>query len=108
MRGEVIPQPIHCVTDNVAYGDFRDLDDLNAAHIEVLTTTGKYFWIPTASIASIEFRKPDKRRDLLWRRANLSVNEGPDGEVFVPAIYFSRNASPGHRLGHLTDYAGDE
>lgn len=104
---EAVRTPLAGIADSVPFDDFRDLDDLNAAHIEVLTTTGKYFWIPTASIASIEFRKPDKRRDLLWRRANLSVNEGPDGEVFVPAIYYSKNASPGHRLGHLTDFAGE-
>ncbi len=42
------------------------------------------------------------------RRAHISINDGPDGEVFVPAIYYSKDASPGHRLGHLTDFYGGE
>ena len=105
---ETVRTPMPGIADGTAFDDFRDLDDLSAAHIEVLTTTGKYFWIPTSSIAFIEFRKPEKRRDLLWRRAHLSVNDGPDGEVFVPAIYYTKDASAGHRLGHVTDFDGSE
>lgn len=105
---EAARTPVAGNADGTAFDDFRDLDDLNAAHIEVLTTTGKYFWIPTSSLDSIEFRKPEKLRDLLWRRAHLSVNEGPDGEVFIPAIYYSKAASPGHKLGHMTDYDAAE
>jgi type VI secretion system protein ImpE len=105
---ETVRSATPVIVDDTPFDDFRDLDDLNAAHVEVLTTTGKYFWIPTSSISTIEFRKPEKRRDLLWRRAHLSVNEGPDGEIFVPTIYFSKDASPGHRLGHMTDFDGSE
>lgn len=105
---ETVRTPTPGIADDTAFDDFRDLDDLNAAHLEVLTTTGKYFWIPTSSIASIDFRKPQKRRDLLWRRAHLSINDGPDGEVFMPAIYCSKDSSPGHRLGHVTDFDGSE
>lgn len=105
---ETVRTPTPGIADETPFDDFRDLDDLSAAHVEVLTTTGKYFWIPTSSISTIEFRKPEKRRDLLWRRAYLSINEGPDGEVFVPAIYCSKDATPGHRLGHMTDFDGGE
>lgn len=92
--------------DGVPFDDFRDLDDSCSAHLEVLTSTGKYYWVPVADVVSIEFRPPEHRRDLLWRRALLSVHEGPDGEVFLPAIY----ASPGvtlearHKLGHVTEF----
>jgi len=44
----------------------------------------------------------------LWRRAHLSITDGPDGEVFIPAIYYSKDASPEHRLGHMTDYDSTE
>jgi type VI secretion system protein ImpE len=103
---DAVRAPVAGIADGSPIADFRDLDDQNAGHVEVLTTTGKYFWIPTSTLASIEFRKPERRRDLLWRRAHLSVNDGPDGEVFIPAIYYSKSASPGHKLGHLTDYDG--
>jgi type VI secretion system protein ImpE len=103
---ETVRQPTRGMADDAVFEDFRDLDDLNAAHLEVLTPSGKYFWIPTSSIAAIEFRKPEKRRDLLWRRAHLSINEGPDAEVFMPTIYCCKEASPAHRLGHQTDFDG--
>ncbi len=96
--------------DGVSFDDFRDLDDLSAAHFEVLTSTGKYYWIPVASVSAIEFRAPERRRDLLWRRAAMSVIDGPDGEVFMPAIYGSANKDldPQYRLGHATDFLGGE
>ena len=105
---EGLRQPVPGISDGNAFEDFRDLDDLNAAHLEVLTSTGKYFWIPTSSIAVIEFRKPERRRDLLWRRAFLSITDGPDGEVFIPSIYYTKDPSPAHRLGHMTDYDSQE
>ena len=105
---EDIRQPVPGIVDGNAVAEFRDLDDLNAAHLEVLTSTGKYFWIPTSSIAVIELRKPERRRDLLWRRALLSITDGPDGEVFIPAIYYAKDATPAHRLGHMTDYDSPE
>ncbi len=96
--------------DNVAFDDFRDLDDLTGAHFEVLTSTGKYFWVPVARVSSIEFRAPERRRDLLWRRAAMSVIGGPDGEVFIPTIYAApaQDIDAQYRLGRTTDFAGPE
>jgi type VI secretion system protein ImpE len=96
------------MADGTAFGDFRDLDDLAAAHLEVLTSTGKYFWIAVANVASISLRPIERRRDLLWRRAQLSVLGGPDGEVFLPAIYASKDPSTDHRLGYGTDFTGED
>jgi type VI secretion system protein ImpE len=90
--------------DGEAFDDFRDLDDLAAAHIEVFTPTGKYFWIPVSAIESIELRKPESMRDLLWRRVLLSVADGPDGEVFLPTIYAASEMNAAQRLGHVTDF----
>ena len=36
---------------DVPFDDFRDVDDFHAGFFEVLTTTGKYFWIPTERVA---------------------------------------------------------
>jgi type VI secretion system protein ImpE len=55
----------------------------------------------------MEFRPPERRRDLLWRRLHLTIADGPDGEVFMPSIYASKTATPAHRLGHVTDFIGD-
>lgn len=94
-------------TDETPFSDFRDLDDLYVGLFEVLTTTGKYFWIPTERVASLEFHPPRRPRDLAWRRATISVTDGPDGEVYLPAIY--NHGEPGLaddlRLGKATDWS---
>ena len=94
----------------VSFDDFRDADDLYAGFFEVLTTTGKYFWIPTERVASIELHAPRRPRDLAWRRAAMSVINGPDGEVYLPALYVS--AQPGSSdeisLGRTTEWIGEE
>jgi type VI secretion system protein ImpE len=104
-ESEAARAPAPGTADGAAFDDFRDMDDSAAAHLEVLTPNGKYFWIPVASVATIELRRPERRRDLLWRRAHVSVESGPDGEVFLPTTYFARDPTPAQRLGHVTDYA---
>jgi type VI secretion system protein ImpE len=92
--------------DDTAFEDFRDACDLHAGFFEVLTTTGKYFWIPTERVISAEFSKPERPRDLAWRRVSLSVREGPDGVVYIPTTY--GNDAPDLaeplRLGRETDW----
>ena len=92
------------------FDDLRDLDDLTAAVFEVLTSTGKFFWIPVERVRSIEFRKPERLRDLIWRRAAMSVESGPDGEVFLPATYCSTNAEVDDKalLGRTTEWRGGD
>lgn len=95
---------------DVVFDDIRDADDLHAGFFEVLTTTGKYFWIPTERVASIEFHPPRRPRDLAWRRASVSVNDGPDGEVYLPAIYDSDKSDLADEflLGRATDWSSPE
>ena len=92
--------------DGVAFDDFRDADDLCAGSLEVLTTTGKYYWIPISRVASIDFHPPKRARDLFWRRATLSVQDGPDGDVYLPCLYNAETASTDDaiRLGRATDW----
>ncbi|MCH4092638.1 type VI secretion system accessory protein TagJ [Acetobacter sp.] len=79
------PAPGHVGTK--AFADFRDVDDLCGGSLEVLTTTGRYFQIPFGRIESAEFQAAHCYRDLYWRRCQLSVRGGPDGVVYVPALY---------------------
>jgi len=92
------------------FSDFRDADDLYAGFFEVLTSTGKYFWIPTERIASVEFHPPRRLSDLAWRPAAMSVINGPDGEVYLPALYVSTEPSPSEELslGRTTEWLGEE
>jgi type VI secretion system protein ImpE len=90
------------------FEDLRNLDDVTAGFFEVLTSTGKYYWIPLDRVQSIEFRKPERLRDLIWRRAAMSVADGPDGEVFLPATYCHGTAEVSEEalLGRVTEWQG--
>lgn len=94
--------------DGQPFQDLRDLDDLTAPLLEVLTSTGKYYWIPIERVELIEFRTPRRPHDLFWRRAHLIVRDGPDGEVFFPVLYANSNAETDDRLrlGRMTDWRG--
>jgi type VI secretion system protein ImpE len=88
------------------FDDFRDADDLCAGFFEVLTTTGKYFWIPTERVERVEFHPAKRPRDLCWRRASMSVAAGPDGDVYLPTTYWSADPALAEelRLGRATDW----
>ena len=92
------------------FADFRDLDDTTASFFEVLTSTGKYYWIETACVESLEFKQPAQIRDLLWRQVSMTVCGGPDGEVFLPVVYAGSHDDDDEdiRLGRATDWHGDE
>ena len=92
------------------FADLRDLDDLTAGFFEVLTSTGKYYWIPVERVELIEFRPPARPRDLVWPRAHMIVRGGPDGEVYLPALYAGTHAEADDRLrfGRATDWKGGE
>ncbi|MGD8589722.1 MAG: type VI secretion system accessory protein TagJ [Chromatiales bacterium] len=98
------------VCNDSPFDDFRDLDDLNACYLEVLASNGKYFWVPLEVISSIEFRPPERPRDLMWRRALLDIHDGPDSEVFIPAIYADPKGlgTDQSRLGRITDWLQSE
>jgi type VI secretion system protein ImpE len=95
--------------DGERFEDFRDLDDLTASVFEVLTSTGKYFWIPMDLVELIEFRPYERPRDLLWRRCRMIVRNGPDGEVYLPTLYAGTKDSTDQqvRLGRATDWQGE-
>jgi type VI secretion system protein ImpE len=96
------------VCDGQPFTDFRDLDDLTASFFEVLTSNGKYYWIPMDRVDLIEFRPPARPRDLLWQRVHMVVRGGPDGEVFLPALYAGSHAEADEALalGRATDWRG--
>ena len=98
------PAPVMLGTQRV--DDLRDADDLIGGSLEVLTPTGKYLWIPFERIVELTFHAPERPRDLYWRRATLAVEAGPNGEVYVPALYLGDPADTDEalRLGRATDW----
>ncbi|MBX9700261.1 MAG: tetratricopeptide repeat protein [Acetobacteraceae bacterium] len=91
------------------FDDLRDVDDVFAPTIEVITTGGDYIWIPVERLASLEFEAARRPRDLYWRRTAITLKDGTEGVVYLPAIYpWSGTApSPALLLGRETDWVGD-
>lgn len=96
--------------EDTPFSDFRDLDDVTAGFFEVLTSTGKYYWVPMEHVQRMEFQPPERPTDLLWRSAHMDVSEGPEGEVYLPTIYAGTTALGDEqlKLGRGTDWSGDE
>jgi type VI secretion system protein ImpE len=96
--------------DGTAFDDLRDLDDVVAPVLEVITANGNYYWVPFETVELLEFHKPERARDLYWRPAHLIVRDGPDGVVYVPALYFGSHTAPDEaiRLGRGTTWLGGE
>lgn len=92
------------------FDDVRDLDDLTASFFEVLTTTGKYYWVPMEQVVEIEFHPPVRPRDQFWRGTRMVVRGGPDGEVFLPVLYAGSESDAENplRLGRSSDWRGGE
>ena len=110
VRGPGDPAPVRGVVDGRPFNGVRDLDDRVADVLEVLTSTGKYFWIPWSQVRSIELQKPTRLRDLVWRQANLDVADGPSGVVYIPATYAASAAETSGlaRLGRETSWVEEK
>jgi type VI secretion system protein ImpE len=97
--------------DGHSFEGICDLDDLLAPVLEVLTSNGKYYWVPWPSVERIEFRPPENPFDLVWRAAQLELRDGPDGEVFIPALYAGTHRAENDdalRLGRATQWDGEQ
>ncbi len=95
-------------TATATFEDLRDADDIVGGSFEVITTTGKYYWVPMERVTSVTFHPPQRPRDLFWRRATMEVADGPTGEVYLPALYPAPADAAGLtdelRLGRATDW----
>ena len=92
-----------------------DLDDLCACYFEVVTTNGKYYFVPMDKVISIQFRGYERLQDRIWRSATIQVDGfTTEGEVYFPVNYAAdpdvfANADDELKLGMKTDwYAGHE
>ncbi|MCW5746304.1 MAG: tetratricopeptide repeat protein [Alphaproteobacteria bacterium] len=105
------PSPGRLGEGGAAFDDFRDVDDLCAGFMEVMTSTGKYFWVPTDRIEVMEFEKPARPRDVVWRQCKMDVRGGPEGVVYVPATYPLLPAEgdiDSFRLGRATEWSDSD
>ena len=63
-EAEASGRGVHGHCDGVPFDDFRDLDDVTAPFLEVLTVNGKYYWVGWERIERLEFRAPQYLREI--------------------------------------------
>jgi len=98
-----------CHINGQLVGDLRDLDDVNAGVLEVLASNGKYFWVDFSQVIELHFSPPERPLDLLWRKASLTLTNGTEGEVFIPAVYHGiKNDDDATKLGRKTHWLEHE
>lgn len=90
--------------DGKDVADFRDYDDFLAPVLEVFWQD-RYFWVPLAQVAEVEFFEAKKLRDLLWLPTRVKLASGKTAEGFVPTLYpgSATHADEAVRLGHATE-----
>lgn len=104
LEAEAARVPAPGTTNGTGFSDWRDADDLLGGSLEVLTVSGHYYWVPFHRVVALTPVPPRRPRDLFWRRARLSVADGPEADVYLPVLYPSDPRSELQRLGRETDW----
>ncbi|MEQ1827161.1 MAG: type VI secretion system accessory protein TagJ [Pirellula sp.] len=86
-KSDAVRSAVRGTCNGKPFDTLIDMDDRLRGVAEVLTATGKYFWLPWNHITSIQFAKAERPLDLIWRKAEISVNNEIDGEVYMPVRY---------------------
>ena len=96
--------------NGVRVEDFRDACDLTAPIFELLTASGRCFWVPLDRVRRMVFQPPRRLIDLIWRPVEVETEGGPDGIVFMPTIYAltADSDDAALKLGRRTDWATGE
>jgi type VI secretion system protein ImpE len=100
VRGTLNGQPVE---------GLRDADELFGTILEVFAG-GQYVWAPLEQVESVSMNPPGHPRDIILRPAQLVINEGPTGDVLLPALYPGSFTHPDEaiRLGRVTDWPADD
>ncbi|WP_426956431.1 type VI secretion system accessory protein TagJ [Muricoccus radiodurans] len=90
----------------IEFDDIRDADDLIAPGLEILTTAGEHMLVSFERLGSLAFTPGRRPRDVVWRRAEITLKDGSDGVIFVPALYprGTGQVSDQLRLGRVTEW----
>ena len=85
---------------------FRDLGDLTATVAELISPTGKFYWVPWREFKKVEFEPVKSLRDVLWRPVQCTFHQGLVEQYFMPCLYHGTSASTNDefRLGQATDW----
>lgn len=90
--------------ENIQAAKIVDHDDFFECIVECFDTTGDYYWIDTNLISKINFEKPKRLIERLWRFCEVELNDGNFFKVYIPSIYPFVDNNDQYKLGLATDY----
>ncbi|MEP4196404.1 MAG: type VI secretion system accessory protein TagJ [Aliishimia sp.] len=81
--------------------------DMRLGPLLEAVVNGRYFWMPFAAIAKIEFDDPADLRDAVWTPANVKLANGGDIVALIPTRYAGtiENGSETDKLARSTEWA---
>lgn len=85
------------------FAEVRDCDDSLGPYLECLGTDGKFYLWRFDEIAAIQLHGATSPIETIWRRAQVILNDGREGEVFIPLTYAASSDSR-QKLGRETDW----
>lgn len=100
---ESLRQTVSIDINGQSYETVRDLDDSLCGYLELFGTDGHFYLARFDQIDSLQFKKPESLLDTIWRRAEIYIKDGPQGDVFVPMTYIACD-SIDSRLGRGSDW----
>lgn len=108
-EADAMTAPVTGTLNKKPFTALRDADDLFGPILEVMAQ-GAYYWVPLEQIDALGANEPKVPRDLIWFPANISMRDGPSGDVFLPALYpgSHEHADDQVRLGRMTDWKTPE
>ncbi len=83
--------------------EIRDLDDTLAGYLEVFGTNGKYYLVKYAELKQLTLKPVTSLIELVWRRVEIDIVNGPSGDAFIPVTYLL-SQTDAEKLGRETDW----
>jgi len=106
-QAEAKRKPLAGRLNGCAFNDLRDCDDITASVLEVFTQASQYLWVPMSRVERLEFQKPKRPLDLIWRQVSVALKDGAETNVHLPAVYGTiQGADNASRLGRRTSWVG--
>ncbi|PKI05263.1 virulence protein, SciE type [Shewanella sp. 11B5] len=100
---ETLRPEINLVLNDITHQEIRDLDDTLGGFIEIFGTDGNFYLAQLSEIDYINFKPVTSLLEMVWRRADLAIKNGPSGEAHIPMIY-GGSETDAQKLGRETDW----
>lgn len=100
---EALREPTAIQINGETQTDVRDLDDSLGGYIELFGTDGKYYLAKFSDIEFLELKQPESMIEMVLRRIEVSIKNGPSGEAFLPIVY-TESTTEAERLGRESDW----